>query len=135
MVTFLRFDATAFLTFLLELGILYVCMRVPSLPYLVSVAIAFILSTLAQYALCHAWVFVRSGRTMPVEYGYFMLILGAGLLWTLLLVGFFVQFLGVSVIVGRILAGAFIGLWDFYLNARFNFHSPFSLHRLTRLGQ
>lgn len=132
MISFLRYDASSFLTFLLELAILYVCMRISGLPYLASVATAFILSTLVHYGLCHVWVFARSGRTMPFEYGYFMFILGSGLLWTLLLVAVLVQLVAVPVLLARIIIGLLTGLWNFYLNARFNFHSPFSLRRQSR---
>ena len=126
---FLGYNASSLFTFLLELGLLYICTTGARLPYYVAVPIAFITTTLVHYVICPLWVFNRSGRAIPFEYGYFMSILGSGLLWTLLLVAIFIQAFGVSVIVGRILAGIFTSVWNFYLNARFNFKARAFLRR------
>lgn len=125
----LGYNASSFFTFLLELAVLYVCTSFVHLPYYVAVPFAFIITTLVHYAICHLWVFNYSGRSIPFEYSYFMSILGSGLFWTLLLVAAFIRFLGISVITARILAGIFTSVWNFYLNARFNFRSRAFLHR------
>jgi len=49
--------------------------------------------------------------------------LGSGLAWALLLVVLFVQLFNAPVLLARILAGIFTSVWNFYLNARFNFRS------------
>lgn len=118
---YLGYNASSFGTFLLELGVLYLCATAVHLPYYLAVIVAFVSTTLVHYAICHVWVFDRSGRAMSFEYGYFMSVLGSSLLWTLLLVIFFVQLFGIPVIAARILAGVFTSVWNFYLNARFNF--------------
>lgn len=120
---FLGYNTSSFVTFLLELGVLYICLNGAHLSYYLAVPVAFITTTLVHYAICHLWVFDLSGRTLPFEYGYFMFILGSGLLWTLLLVALLVQAFGMGVIIARVLAGIFTSIWNFYLNARFNFRS------------
>jgi putative flippase GtrA len=118
-----RYGISGVSSFLLELGVLYVAVQICGLSYLVAVPLAFVLTTVAQYGICHWWVFRHSGRRMRLEYGYFFLILCSGLVWATLLVALFVQTLGLNVYEARALAGVFTGLWDFYLNARFNFRA------------
>lgn len=125
----LRYDASSFFTFLLELGVLYLCTEVASISYLIAVPIAFITTTFVHYAICHVWVFTRSCRSLPAEYTYFMSILFSGLLWTLVLVIFFVHVFAIDVLLARIFAGIFTSVWNFYLNARFNFHIPLFLSK------
>jgi len=123
----LRYDASSFVTFLLELLVLQACLQFTDLTYILAVPIAFVLATLAHYALCHMWVFTKSGRSIPAEYTYFISILLSGLLWTVILVAFFVQIFSMDVLVARTVAGLFTSIWNFYLNARFNFHIPLFL--------
>ena len=127
----LRYDASSFFTFLLELLVLYLSLHFASMPYIFAVPFAFLTTTLVHYAICHVWVFTKSCRSLPAEYTYFMGILLTGLLWTILLVAFFVQIFNMDVVVARIVAGIFTSMWNFYLNARFNFHIPlfFAKHK------
>ena len=123
MFIFLCYDASSLPTFLLELLLLYVCTTLLSLPYWVGIPLSFSASSLVQYLLCHWWVFPRSGRSIAVEYGYFMSVVLAGLVWVFLLVAIFVQVFGAPVLMARLLASVFTGLWNFYLNARLSFRS------------
>ena len=127
----LRYDASSFFTFLLELLVLYLSLHFAAMPYILAVPLAFLTTTLVHYAICHVWVFTKSCRSLPAEYTYFMGILLTGLLWTILLVAFFVQIFNMDVVVARIVAGIFTSMWNFYLNARFNFHIPlfFAKHK------
>ncbi len=120
---FLGYNASSLFTFLLELGVLYLCNTTLYLPYYFAVPIAFISTTLVQYIICHFWVFNKSGRVIALEWAYFMSILTTGLLLTLLQVTLLVQVFGLAVITSRVLAGILTALWDFYLNARFNFRA------------
>jgi putative flippase GtrA len=123
---FYRYNVSGIVSFVLELAILYACIQWFGLSYLIAVPVAFALSTVAQYIICHWWVFKRSGRSVPFEYAYFTLILLSGMVWTFLIVTLLVQTFQIDVYSARILAGIFTGLWDYYLNARFNFRAhPF----------
>ena len=125
-----RYSTSGVISFIFELVLLTILLSTLSIPYYFSVPIAFALATTAQYAICHWWVFKRSGRRIPREYSYFFAILFTGLLWATLLVALLVQTLNLEVYLARILAAVFTGLWSFYLNARFNFRAhPFLRYR------
>jgi putative flippase GtrA len=124
-----RYSAVGVLAFILELGMLYALLRVLSAPYYVSVAIAFVVSIVLQYAATHAWVFEYSGRRMRIEFFYFGFILITGLALTIALVMLFVTEFHMNVVAARTISGIFTGLWDFYLNARFNFRARTFLRR------
>jgi putative flippase GtrA len=116
-----RYSVGGVLAFTFELFLLYLLL--PLLPYYFAVPMAFAGATLAQYAVCHWWVFGGSGRAIPLEYTYFILILGSGLMLATLLTAALVEFAGLNVFAARIAAAAVTGLFDFYLNAKFNFRS------------
>jgi len=123
---FYRYSVSGIASFALELGVLYVCIQGFALSFYIAVPLAFVLTTTAQWIICHWWVFKRSGRKADVEYVYFFTILFSGLILTTLLVALFVQTFGLDVYIARIIASPLTGLWDFYLNARFNFRAhPF----------
>ncbi len=124
-----RYSGVGILAFIFELAMLYALLHLLSTPYYVSVAIAFVVSITFQYTATHLWVFERSGRRIYAEFLFFTLILVTGLALTLGLVIFFVNILVVNALVARTLSGIFTGLWDFYLNARFNFHARAFLRR------
>lgn len=92
-----------------------------SLPYLVAVPVAFATLTLADYALCRRFVFVRSKRGVTLGFAYFLIILLSGMLLTTALVAGFVELVYPNPVLGRLAAGIFVVLWDYYLNFRYNF--------------
>lgn len=121
-----RYSAAGFAGFLFELALLSSLLVFLPLPYYASVAVAFTVSLTLQYIATRRWVFEKSGRRIPHEYGYFFLILVSGLTITLVLVTPLVSWLGVNVYLARALSGIVSGTWSFYLNARFNFRAaPF----------
>ena len=126
---FLRYSAAGLTALGFELLLLGALLKFFSAPYYVSVAISFVVSTVAQYGVCHWWVFGSSRRPLQTEYTYFALILLSGLLLTDGLVVLFVSILGMDVILARLISAVFVGLWDFYLNARFNFRVHAFLRR------
>lgn len=121
-ILFEKYSIAGGISFLLELMLLYI-LTGASVPYYVSIPSAFILSTFVQFLICHAWVFAKSGRTASVEYGYFLSILISGLILTSVIALPLIRFFGINIYIARIGAGIFTWLWDFYLNARFNFRS------------
>jgi putative flippase GtrA len=122
-VLLVRYSAVGIAAFIFELGMLYILLHYSSAPYYVSVAIAFVASITVQYAATHIWVFEESGRRLTAEFLFFSIILITGLMLTEGLVILFVNVLLVNAVVARTLSGTFTGLWDFYINARFNFRS------------
>jgi len=126
-----RYSAAGITFFIIELTLLHILLSETTFPYYVSVGIAFVISITGQYGFCHWWVFQRSKRRMDVEYFYFAFILVSGLIIAVGLVSFLVQTFAISVILARAISGIFTGLWDFYLNARFNFRAhPFLKERI-----
>ena len=129
---FYRYSVSGLVSFALELLVLYALIQLLSWSFYIAVPLAFALTTTAQWVVCHWWVFKKSRRPMEIEYGYFFVILLSGLFWATLLVALFVRAFGMDVYIARILAGPFPGLWDFYLNARFNFRAHPFLHRFLK---
>jgi len=119
----IRYSTVGIIAFIFELAMLYALLNFLDAPYYVSVAIAFVVSITVQYAATHVWVFEESGRHILTEFFYFSVILITGLVLTEALVILFVNALVISALLARTLSGAFTGLLDFYLNARFNFRS------------
>ena len=126
---FFRYSVAGITSLGFELLLLGALLKFFFAPYYISVAIAFVTATVFQYGACHLWVFGSSKRPMPQEYMYFALILLSGLLLTDGLVVLFVNMFGMAVIVARLIVSVFVGLWDFYLNARFNFRVHAFLRR------
>lgn len=123
---FYRYSVSGLVSFLLELGVLYACLQWFAMSFYIAIPLAFALTTTAQWVICHWWVFRRSGRKAEVEYVYFWTILLTGLLWTTFLVILLMRLAALNVYEARTVAGIFTALWDFYLNARFNFRAhPF----------
>lgn len=120
---FERYSVSGLTSFVCELVLLYGFIRIFALPYYYAVPLAFLIATLGQFIICHAWVFLRSKRSVRSEFFYFMSILTTGLLLNSAIVSSLVSLLGMNVYVARIISGMFVALWDFYLNARFNFRS------------
>lgn len=128
----IRYSAAGIAFFIVELALLQLLLLETSLPSSVCVGIAFTISITGQYAFCHWWVFKKSQRRMHVEYFYFVFILISGLMIAVGLVSLFVHLFGISVIFARIISGIFSGLWDFYINARFNFRAHPFLHQYRK---
>ena len=128
-IIFARYSASGISAFVFELGLLYGLLRFLNVPYYVSVAIAFVIATVFQYGICHWWVFGNSRRPVRIEYIYFASIMATGLLLAVGLTALFVNVFAMSIIVARTISSLFTGLWDFYLNARFNFRAHAFLRR------
>jgi putative flippase GtrA len=123
---FIRYTAAGVIAFIFELILLNILLETSSLPYYASVGIAFTVSLTLLYVACHLWVFQRSGRKVPVEYGYFFLILVTGLLITLVIVTALVDLFDMNILLARMLSAVVSGTWGFYLNGKFNFRAhPF----------
>ena len=125
----LRYGMAGVVSFAVEMSLLYALLQVAVMPYYVSVSVAFLVATILQYEACHFWVFGSSNRRVREEYLYFMTILFSGLLLTLGLVSFFVSIAGVGVLVARLISSVFVSMWDFSMNAVFNFRVHAFLRR------
>ena len=123
LILFIRYSISGGISFLLELGVLYILAFQLLLPYYFSVPIAFFLTTTVQFAIVHLWVFSRSRRKVEIEYEYFVLILLSGLVLATGLVAVFTALFNLDPVTARLTSGVFTGLWSFYLNARYNFRA------------
>lgn len=127
---FLRYSAAGLTAFGFELLLLNtLLLRFSNIPYYFIVAGAFAFVTIFQYEACHWWVFRSHERPMRMEYMYFVAILLSGLLLTVVLVSLFVNVFAISVVMARTISGLFVGLWDYYMNDRFNFRVHAFLRR------
>jgi len=128
-----RYGISGLVSFGCELVVLWLLQAQFTLPTYTNIALAFALTTIVQWVICHAWVFKRSRRAPELEYWYFFLILTSGLVIATLISEAFILSGISSVLLARTLSGPFTALWDFYLNARFNFRAhPFLRPARTR---
>ena len=119
-VQFLRYGVTGTIAFLVDFVSLYVLTEYCSLHYLISAAIAFLLSAVVNYLLSISWVFNRSRKDKPMlVLSVFILIglIGFGL--TELLMWLFTDVVSLHYLLSKIVASALVALWNFVARRTF----------------
>ncbi|MEK6894952.1 MAG: GtrA family protein [Nanoarchaeota archaeon] len=89
--------------------------------YLISTTISFTLISLANYLVIKNWVFYDRKESYAKNYLLFLIIGVGGLIWTLALMYFFVEFVGINYILARVLAAFIVLIWNFFMNKKFTF--------------
>lgn len=119
---YLRYTVSCTVTFLFGLGLLWVLTSVFGIYYLVSATIAYFAAVSVNYVINRSWVFRNNGYH-PFFRGYLIwgIITVAGLFINLALLAFFVELLSLHYITARIIAAIVVGIFGFYMNARYNF--------------
>jgi putative flippase GtrA len=118
---FSKYFAIGFSTFLFDLSLLYFFTDVLLINYLVSTGLAFIIAISINYFFSRKFVFSKTLRKVAHGYVAFLLISGVGLFFVVSLMAFFVETLSFNYLLSRILAAAFVGMWNYLMNLYINF--------------
>lgn len=118
---FFRYSVAGGNTFLLDLFLLWILNSLLFIHYVPAAIGSYLFSTLVHYYIVRRWAFRKTERKAFTGYILFMAILISGLLINIGLLAMFVEIFGTTVLVGRLLSGVFVGLWNYLLNHFLNF--------------
>lgn len=118
---FLRYSVAGGNTFLLDLLILWVLTEIFFVYYIFSATISYTLSTILHYYIVRSWAFKGTKRKPLAGYVLYSIILISGLLLSVGIMALFVEFFNLDVLISRIIAGLFVGVWNYALNLFVNF--------------
>lgn len=118
---FLRYTVTASSSFVLDLILLWVLTELFHVYYLVSVGLAFAVAVSVNYVTSRAYAFEESSRGLFDGYVRFIGIALVGIGIIMLSVHSLVETLGFPYLVARIMVGCVAGVWNYTMNAYWNF--------------
>lgn len=118
---FAEFSGIGILAFLLDLTLLAFFTEIIGFFYLASAFISFICATSLHYTASRFLVFKKTSRSFRRGYAYFIAIAVFNLFLILILLRFFVEYLGIYYLTARIMVGALVGIWDFLINKKITF--------------
>jgi len=118
---FLRYTVTASSTFVLDLTLLWVLTQFFGIYYLVSAALAFSIAISINYVTCRNYAFGGSSRNYVGGYIRFIGIALAGVVMVVLSMRTLVESFAIPYLLARIIVGTFIGMWNYTMNAFWNF--------------
>jgi len=102
------------ISFLIDFFIYIGLIEIFNVNYLISAAIAFAISVLANYYLSTSWVFNQSNiENRVIEFNLFILISIMGLVFTEILLFIFIDWLSIGYIISKIIASLLVMLWNF----------------------
>ena len=111
---FFRFIFVGGTAFLIDFFIYYSLIEFFGVEYLISAAIAFFISVLANYYLSTSWVFNQSQiENRAIEFNLFLAISIVGLIFTEILLYIFVDMCSLDYIISKILASILVLFWNF----------------------
>lgn len=118
---FLRYMVTSCSSFALDLGFLWMFTEVLHIYYLTSVALAFSIGVSFNYVTSRAYAFRGSTRGLVDGYFRFLVIALTGMAFILLAMHTLVETLHVEYLFARVIVGTFVGMWNYTMNAFWNF--------------
>jgi len=109
-----RYSLTAFSTFLLDYGLLYLLQHL-GLYYILAAGISFVTGITCNFILTKYFAFrgIRAPVGKTGEYGTMICISGTGLLLTLALMYLFTDCFGLPVMLSKLIAGFMVFFWNF----------------------
>jgi putative flippase GtrA len=118
---FLRYTLTGSASLVLDLILLWIFIELFHVHYLVSAGCAFAIAISVNYVTGRAYVFQESSRGLVDGYVRFVGIALLGI--ALLLTGMYVlvDMMGMRYMFARLLVGSVVGLWNYSINAFWNF--------------
>jgi len=118
---FLRYTVTASSSFALDLALLYLLTEFLGIYYLISATIAFSISISVNYVTARSYAFEESTRGLADGYMRFVAIALGGIVMVILFMRTLVEGFGIPYLLARFLIGCFVGLWNYTMNAYWNF--------------
>lgn len=107
---------------LVDLVMLYSLTHFIDVHYLIAAPIAYVTGTTTNYTMNILLVFKSSGN-IKKEFPLFAVIGIGGLLWTEIIIWFFVDLLDVYVMIAKIIAIVLVLNWNFFMRKKFVFSS------------
>jgi len=118
---FARNTVASFLSFGLDILLLWLLVRTAGLNPFPAAAAAFIVAITLHYWLSRIWVFCGTRRSVAAGYAYFLMNAGIGLAITMAMFVALVELAGLHFLLARSLASIVAGITVFLLNAVYNF--------------
>lgn len=118
---FIKYSFFGTSTFLIDLFLLFLLKEIFDIYYIIAAGISFIFAISLHYALVRGFVFTETRRHFESGYIIFIAIALSGLFLLSGLMFVMVDLLGIQYLIARVLISGIVGLWDYFLNSRFNF--------------
>ena len=111
---FFRFIFVGGTAFLIDFFIYFALVEFLNVNYLISAAIAFFISVLANYYLSTSWVFNQSQiENRAIEFNLFLAISFVGLIFTEILLYVFTDMFSINYLWSKIFASILVLFWNF----------------------
>lgn len=111
---FFRFIFVGGTAFLIDFFIYFALVQFLNVNYLISAAIAFFISVLANYYLSTSWVFNQSQiENRAIEFNIFLAISFVGLIFTEILLYVFTDMFSINYLWSKIFASILVLFWNF----------------------
>jgi putative flippase GtrA len=117
----IKFIIASGIATLADLTLLLFFTEIIGIFYLASATMAFILGSSLNYSINKYWNFKKSKVKYLRGLLSFTIIGAIGLILTLSLMAFFVEFLNIHYLIARIIAAFLIVIWNFIMNRVFTF--------------
>lgn len=116
-----KYATTGFLTFLLDLLLLFILIDLVSVYYILASVLSFMIATSLNYFLVRSYVFSQTERGIKSGYAIFLSMSGIGLF--IVSIGMFVsvELLSVHYLIARGFVVAVVFLVNYFLNLHLNF--------------
>lgn len=119
-VQFFRYIFVGGFSALVDIGLLFILNNKFGINYLVAAALAFLAGLTVNYLLSVTWIFHSTGK-IKKEFTIFSMIGIAGLIWTEIIMWFFVEKIDLSVMYSKIIALILVLFWNFIMRKKFAF--------------
>lgn len=129
---FVRNAAISLPTFLLDIGLLFLLVRVAHFDYLVTTAVAFLVTNGLSYFLARWLVFGGTRRGVRVGLVYFLAIAALSAAALIPLMWLSVSVFHIDLIISRLVAAAIVGVGGYMLNLMFNFRVARAQNAVSR---
>lgn len=111
---FFRFIFVGGTAFIIDFFIYFALVQFLNVNYLISAAIAFFISVLANYYLSTSWVFNQSQiENRAIEFNIFLAISFVGLIFTEILLYVFTDMFSINYLWSKIFASILVLFWNF----------------------
>jgi len=118
---FIRYVVVGVISAAIEMGLLILFVESLKMFYLQSNVMAFVITNIINYVLSRLWVFEKTGRRKRIEFTWFILLVGVGLLISQALMYVGVDRLGMDYKISKLISIAAIVAWNFFTRKNFVF--------------
>lgn len=120
-IKFIKFVAVGFSGLIVDFSLTYFCKEILKIQKYVANAIGFLSAASSNYLLNRIWTFQSQSPEIAVEYTKFIGIAAIGLLINTLILWFLVSKFKWNFYFSKLIAIAFVTIWNFTMNFLFTF--------------